>query len=682
MDCCLVGMPFLDPRRPSLGLGLVQAALEADGLTSCSIYGNVLFGVYGGPPAMRLMQITSRNLIGDWVFARAAFPEFASDQQAFFDQFSRRGRSLSYRTSRIIPEVAFEEHFEMALQLRAKVDGFLNDLVDRILVLEPRAVGCSSILEQHVASLALLRRIRERAPGIVTVMGGSNCESVMGVATHRNFPWVDFVVSGEADHIIGPLMRSIRARGRDVPVEELPAGVFGPAHRDAGYPSGPGGRPPRAVVEDISPLPAPNYDDYFRTIESMPELKEVVRSPLPVESSRGCWWYAKGGCTFCGGVGQRTAYRSKDPHRLISQIRHLVQRYGVQQFMMTDSILDLTYIESLLPLLKADDVTRDCRFFYETKSNLQPHQVKSLREAGVIWIQPGIESLNTNLLRLMNKGCEAWQNIRLLKSCLRYGVRPYWNVLHGFPLEQDTWYAEMAGLMRLLHHLPQPMYFQPLRIERFSAYQSDPERFNLRLAPLRAYSFVYPLERSELEQLAYWFDDETEAEYALNPMFALLSGDGLDAARSAFCEWKDCWTPGEDRPSLTVVETPESLLVRDTRKVAVAVQHELRGLRKEILAAADSGPLRESLVARLVGEGNDAAEVEDAMKELVDLRLAIDIDRRFLSLAVPEPLYPLPDSRDYRGGTLMLDESAVERQRVISRRASSLLPDRYPARAE
>jgi len=184
---------------------------------------------------------------------------------------------------------------------------------------------------------------------------------------------------------------------------------------------------------------------------------------------------------------------------------------------------------------------------------------------------------------------------------------------------------------------------------------------NLRLAPLRDYSYIYPLGRSELEQLAYWFDDAHEAEFALNPRYALLCGEGLDAARSAICEWKECWKPIEDRPTLTVAETPESLFIRDTREIAVAGHHELRGLRKEIHAAADSGPLRTSLVSRLVGEGIAAAEVEDAMRELVDLKLAIKIDGRFLSLAVPEPLYPFPDDKDY--DALMTDESVMLRQR-------------------
>jgi magnesium-protoporphyrin IX monomethyl ester (oxidative) cyclase len=47
--------------------------------------------------------------------------------------------------------------------------------------------------------LALLRIIKEKNPDIITLLGGANCEASMGQAAKRNFPWIDFVVSGEAD---------------------------------------------------------------------------------------------------------------------------------------------------------------------------------------------------------------------------------------------------------------------------------------------------------------------------------------------------------------------------------------------------------------------------------------------------------------------------------------------------
>ncbi|MEW6368324.1 MAG: RiPP maturation radical SAM C-methyltransferase [Acidobacteriota bacterium] len=656
MDCCLVNMPFMDVRRPSLALGLLRAALEADGLTARTVYGNLLFCKYGGLPAARFMLIRARVLLGDWVFARAAFPDSDLDLQPFFDYFVQRGMNLADRAGVALPTGTFESLIRLAMHVRTKVDGYLDHMVDRIVTLGPRVVGCSSTFEQHVASLALLRRIRERRPDVVTMMGGANCESIMGVATHRNFPWVDFVVSGEADHLIGPLVRSILSHGRDIPGSKLPAGVFGPVHRLSGYPLQDDNRPPRAVVMDVNSIPVPNYEDYFSTLDELPALKAAIRPALPFQSSRGCWWHSKGGCTFCGFNGQGAPYRSTDPHRVIGQIRQVVQRYGIRSVVMVDTIMDMRYIETLLPLLQADDVTRNCRFYYETKSNLQPRHLRALREAGVTWVQPGIESLSTGLLTLMNKGCQAWQNVQFLKACLKYGLRVAWNVLHGFPLEQDHWYERMAGLMPLLHHLPPPNMFTQMQIQRFSRYHSDPERFGLKLVPLRDYLYIYPLQPQELEQLAFFFDDERGAELALNAMYPFLDGTGLDSVRAAFKAWKKSWAPPESRPVLTITETDGSLLVRDTRKIAMAERHLLSGTEKGVFEAADSGPLLESLTKRFVNQGVAPKEIEEVRAKLVDLKLAIEIDGRLLALAVPEPIRPFPPEREDIRGAFRLDQ--------------------------
>jgi release factor glutamine methyltransferase len=47
---------------------------------------------------------------------------------------------------------------------------FIDGLADEILARRPKIVGCSSVFEQHVASIALLRRIKEHAPGVVTMI--------------------------------------------------------------------------------------------------------------------------------------------------------------------------------------------------------------------------------------------------------------------------------------------------------------------------------------------------------------------------------------------------------------------------------------------------------------------------------------------------------------------------------
>ena len=62
--------------------------------------------------------------------------------------------------------------------------------------------------------------------------------------------------------------------------------------------------------------------------------------------------------------------------------------------------------------------------FREVKSNLSDAQVAQLRDAGVMSIQPGVESLSEHVLTLMYRGTTV-RNIELLKWCWEYEIKPY-----------------------------------------------------------------------------------------------------------------------------------------------------------------------------------------------------------------------------------------------------------------
>ena len=121
-----------------------------------------------------------------------------------------------------------------------------------------------------------------------------------------------------------------------------------------------------------------------------------MRPGLPLESSRGCWWGAAHQCTFCGLNGTSLGYRSKSPERVLAEVHELEDRYGVSDFEAVDNILDMGYHKTLLPELAADTSTR--RIFYEIKANVSRAQVAALVDAGIMWVQPGIESLHSEVL--------------------------------------------------------------------------------------------------------------------------------------------------------------------------------------------------------------------------------------------------------------------------------------------
>jgi radical SAM superfamily enzyme YgiQ (UPF0313 family) len=116
-----------------------------------------------------------------------------------------------------------------------------------------------------------------------------------------------------------------------------------------------------------------------------------------IELSRGCWWGEKHNCVFCGANSQALTYRQKSPQRGYDEITTLVERYGIDRIHFTDCILSMQYFETLLPAIS--NWKKDVNLFFEAKANLSRRQVRTLKSAGVNIFQPGIESLDSEMLK-------------------------------------------------------------------------------------------------------------------------------------------------------------------------------------------------------------------------------------------------------------------------------------------
>ncbi len=652
VDVCLVNMPYASLNRPSLALGLLKAILEREGIAARVVYPNLGFAEEVGLPLYHFCSslFPKEYLAGEWTFAAAAFPDAHLDDEEYLRRIAGAYEQVPGYNRRPSDAIRLQKNLR---KLRQAATEFVDQAARQALATGARVVGCTSTFEQHVASLALLRRVREIDPSAVTLLGGANCESVMGRTTHRSFPWVDYVVSGEADALVGDLCRQILAEGREVPKERLPAGIFGPAHRNGA------GRPrlavlagseevPRPVFHDLDSLPSPDFDDYFRAVGES-RFAAAIRPGLPLETSRGCWWGAARHCTFCGLNGTSMTFRSKSPQRVLAEIRGLEERYGIASFETVDNILDMAYFKSVLPAL-AEEGNGRRRIFYEIKSNLRRSQVEMLKRAGIIWLQPGIESLHSAVLELMEKGVQGWQNVQLLKWCRELGIRLTWNLLWGFPGEEDGWYAEMAGWFPALEHLQPPGGASRVRYDRFSPYHKRAQDFGLALRPAPAMRHVYPLPEPDLADLAYFFGAEGRPDVFADSGSDLMQGrPGARAVRDGLNLWNQAFWIGP--PALTVEDDGAVLHFADTRRCALEVSCEIAGLAREVYLACDDAPVEERLKPALAARlGREGSEIGAAVEDLQRRHLLLRIDGRLVALALRGPLPALTDTREFPGG--------------------------------
>ncbi len=603
VDVLLVSMPFGPLRLPSIGLELLKGALVDRRVRIC--YFTLAFARRIGPDLYDQVSgwlFPERSLVGEWLFSAALHRE-GDDDPAETDRFFE----VAIREAAApVPEGKRGE----ILRARREVEAFLADCERRIARHRPRIVGFTSSFQQHVASLALARRLKARHPELTLVFGGANCEGVMGLETVRRFPFVDAVVSGEGELVFPTLVaRVLDGQG----VGDL-RGVCTPDTAGRIDPR----RPPNAPrVTELDALPCPDYDDFFAAWrEAAPAVDEGPR--LPFETSRGCWWGERRPCTFCGLNGASMTFRSKSAARALDELEALTRRHPGFPVMAVDSILDMRYFRDFLPALAEAEPAVE---LYEVKANLRKDQLRLLRAAGVRTIVPGIESLSDAVLRLMRKGVRALENIQLLKWCTELGVWPRWYLLWGIPGEPAEEYRRMAERIPLLSHLPPPKAANRFRLHRFSPYFEQADELGLTaIEPCPAYHYIYRLPRAAIGNLAYTFD--------------FRHRDGRDVAgytrevAERVAEWKRAFAAS----GLFTTERGEELWLWDLRPVAARPMTRLCGLAKTLYLACDQ--VRTIPWLARCGGGVPRSRVEDIIGPLVEQGLMVRDDDRVLSLAV------------------------------------------------
>jgi ribosomal peptide maturation radical SAM protein 1 len=601
MKILLVVMPF-SSIRPNLGVSLIQSHLSRIDVNSRVLYLSMRYAQQVGEAIYQAIgeHVPSESLAGDWVFRECLS---GTHEKADADYLTEFVQHYSPSDNPLLSRDSLE-------RCRSMAEPFLAECLDAVAWQSYDVVGFTSTFSQHVACLALAKRVKARFPTIPIVFGGANCEDAMGLQTHRSFPFIDFVCSGEADRSFPELVMALRD-GRS---SEAIGGVI--SRRDG-----------ISRFSSLSPymenqldnLPIPNYDDFFEQLEEC-ELTQPNGGDLPMESSRGCWWGQKHHCTFCGLNGSSMAFRSKSGRRVIEEMEELSNRYQQLQFGMVDNIFPMKYFADMLPALKRRQVKLS--LFYETKANLTKPQLRSMREAGIVAIQPGIESLSTDVLRLMRKGITGLQNIQLLKWCREFGIVPHWNLLYGFPGEEGSDYEAMANMMDALHHLQPPHGIDRIRLDRFSPNFYDAANLGIvNIRPVRNYSLVYDLPENEVADIAYFFN----YEYA----------DGRDpdtytgAARDAVARWR----ANRDNRGLHCVDHGNSLVIWDFRPGAVRTVTVLKSCDRTVYLYCDQHRSLQQILA-LPEVDDQASSVVPVLNEWISNRLMIGLDGQYLALAV------------------------------------------------
>jgi ribosomal peptide maturation radical SAM protein 1 len=599
----LISMPFASVHYPSLGISLLKAGLIRAGFRCDLRYFNLDYAERIGLD--RYSNITDKApfmaLLGEWLFSHLVFKEEShNDLQYLFDFLPNHcGYKINISSAHELVRIKREARLFIEYCLDS-VDWSLYSLV-----------GFTTTFHQSMASLALAKELKGKYPHLKILLGGANVEGEMGIEMHREFLYIDFVCSGEGDY---SLIELVRRLSRQESVLDIPAVI-------SRLETGNSTVPPLMSwqVEDLDDLPYPDFQDFFQQRSALPSVSATTRPILVFETARGCWWGQKNQCTFCGLNGTSMGFRSKSQKRAHEELRHLASQFS-NEVLVVDNILDLKYFHEFIPLLVNDDFKM--LIHYETKVNLRPWQVAMLADAGVCKLQPGIESLSTEMLAIMKKGCTMLQNVQFMKLCAEKNIYVAWNFLYGFPNEKPEYYSRITRLIPLLHHLDPPEGAGQVRADRFSPFFERPKEYDiLSLEPYPSYQYIYRLPQESIRRIAYHFDikysDSKECKGHVKTCLDRINN----------------WRNVREQSFLVCESHLHGIIVQDGRSCRQQDVYFLEGVTAQIYDFCHE--IRSfHLILLHIRHNVDKNDVIDQLNFLVDSNLMLNEGDNYLSIAV------------------------------------------------
>ncbi len=166
-------------------------------------------------------------------------------------------------------------------------------------------------------------------------------------------------------------------------------------------------------------------------------------------AGRDCWW-AK--CTFCSWPTLYPSFRTRSVRRVVDEIEHLVERYGVREVMDDTGTFPagdwlVEFCDEMIRRQLHRRVTLDCNMRFGA---LDEEAYRRMKAAGFRLILFGLESANQKTLDRIHKNLRVED---ITASCLaarRAGLYPHITIMFGYPWETKEDAAKTLELGRRL----------------------------------------------------------------------------------------------------------------------------------------------------------------------------------------------------------------------------------------
>ncbi|HEY0319574.1 MAG TPA: radical SAM protein [Pyrinomonadaceae bacterium] len=405
--------------------------------------------------------------------------------------------------------------------------------------------GFSTICSSYPLTIRLARGVRSTHTNARIIFGGPQA-SVVDVQTLREFPFIDFIVRGEAETSLPLLLDAMSDSALNV------AHIAGITYKQGAEVV----RNPNApVIADLDSLPMPAFHLYAYTENC---------SYAPLEAGRGCPF----ACSFCSTNDFfRRRFRMKSPELLVQQMRVMKDRYGIRSFNL---VHDMFTVDKKKVMSFCQALEESGEKFYWTCSArtdcLDDELASEMARTGCLAVFFGVDTGSDRMQSIINKRLNMAEAESRLKLTSRLGIDTTLSLITGFPEETKDDLRETVRLaarslrhprVELQLHLLAPLAETPITTQykeqlvydeifsdiSFQGWEQDPEE----RAMITEHHDIFPnfyavptrwLDRHYLKELREFLLQWSVKHRWLMLLLQLDSGDLL----KVFDEWR-CWSP-------------------------------------------------------------------------------------------------------------------------------------------
>jgi ribosomal peptide maturation radical SAM protein 1 len=604
----LISTPWPLYNRPSIQLGTLKPYLQS-ACPGVQVDTQHVYLKLAAVIGYKLYhEISERTWLAESVYAALLYPE---RMDALEMLFQREAGSQSILRKTGLKKVA------------AQVKKTTDILVDSRRWETYMLAGFSVSLCQLTSSLYFIRRLKQRFPDLIIVIGGSTFSGTATPAFFEWFPEVDVVINGEGElpfsQLVGCLQKSPRLA--DIPpIKGLITPQTANTHPPGGF----------NQLQKIDGLPPPDYDEYFEILKSFGPGKEFF-PVLPLETSRGCWWQKKkssgrtSGCAFCNLNLQWQGYRCRTPARVVHEVDHLTGRYQVLALTIVDNVLPRKTSREVF--VKLAGLKKDLRLFAEIRATTPWSELKAMRAAGMQEVQIGIEALCTPLLKKLHKGTRTIQNLEIMRNCEALGIVNNSNLILNFPGSDERDVA--ATLRNLEFALPyRPLKTVPFWLGLGSPVWQNPAAYGVKaLSNHPNWSRLFP--RKIFRSLPFMFQTYRGDQSYQRKIWRAVKRK-VDRWQKAYAELHRSQMRS---PILSYRDGRDFLIVRQRQYQSDPLNHRLVGTSRLIYLFCMQPRSLKRIRSRFPGFAEDKIVV--FLKMMTDKKLMFEEEESYLSLAVP-----------------------------------------------